>query len=257
MRGKGRVEIIVESPTVHVVRNPDGHMRLPTWKTSGTPGKPRVFDVHLVLRNGTVELPEPLGAVTGLTADALVSTGTQTHRRDPARRLGVGSVRDPRPALSADGERGRQRAAHDPAAHHARDLAFAGRAEWRKGSGERRVHMDVERLSWRWLAKVTGNKTFDVPGEAQATIDGLGDRRWQGRFDSHLAWNDLPMTGDGGFTWTAAGSTCSRSTRSSAAGELRAARRGRAQDGRSRARSRTVSRRSGRRSTSQAGRRAT
>jgi hypothetical protein len=201
LRRDGRtVEIVMESPVVTLRRKPDGGWRLPTWATSGPTAKPGSFDVKFVLHDGTVLTPNPSQSVRGLEVDALASTGQ--HSRAVIRRLqwrqGPFELRD----LRLEGEISSGDSVRFAVKRlTTRDLALTASGGWRKGSKERTVHLELERVRWRWIARVAHNGAFDVPGEGSAVIDARGSSAWGGRFTTRLTWNDLAMTGVGGLRW--------------------------------------------------------
>ena len=60
-------------------RQPDGALRLPTWKTAGSVRRATAVDVRFRMHNGTLELPLNQPRVEGLDIDALLATGTQSR----------------------------------------------------------------------------------------------------------------------------------------------------------------------------------
>ena len=194
------VEITVESPVIRLGRRADGSLRLPTWKTSGRTGQPSAVDVHFRMRNGTVVLPIEQPRVEGLDIDALLATGTQSRAsiRTLRWRSGPYDTRE----LNLTGEI----AAGDSVRFRIGRLstagfALAGSGGWRKGERAKQVHIELARLDWNWLAGVTKNGTFRVPGTASATIDATGDSTWTGAFSTRAAWNGLDLDGRGRFSW--------------------------------------------------------
>src|SRR5262245_10335849 len=202
MRGTRSVDIVVQAPVVRLEREPDGDLRLPTWKTSGkiSSGKPRKVDVHLVIHDGAVHLPFDQPHVRGMELDALLGTGAQSYAivRSLTWRDGPYQTRslELRGKISAGDS---VRFAIDRLA--TADLALSATGDWKKGEADRRMHVDLERLRWQWLARITKNASFDVPGQAQAHIDIERTSTWTGRFRSQLDWNALPLTGTGSFRW--------------------------------------------------------
>ncbi|HUK64605.1 MAG TPA: hypothetical protein VLV15_14780, partial [Dongiaceae bacterium] len=80
-------------------------------------------------------------------------------------------------------------------------FSLSGGGAWRKGERAKQVHVEVERLNWRWLARATENDVFDVAGEAVARIDARGDSIWNGALTSRLGWAGLDCDAGGTFAW--------------------------------------------------------
>src|SRR5262245_55155724 len=221
MRGTRSVDIVVQAPVVRLEREPDGDLRLPTWKTSGkiSSGKPRKVDVHLVIHDGAVHLPFDQPHVRGMELDALLGTGAQSYAivRSLTWRDGPYQTRslELRGRISAGDS---VRFAIDRLATP--DLALSATGDWKKGEADRRMHVDLERLRWQWLARVTKNTSFDVPGQAAAHIDIERTSTWRGRFRSQIDWNDLALAGTGSFLWDGELLTVEPLAATSAAGRL-------------------------------------
>jgi hypothetical protein len=200
LRRDGRaVEVTVDSPVIHLERGTDGRLRLPTWKTTGRTAKATTWDVHFRMRNGQVDVPSQ-PSVLGLDFDALLATGPQSRAtiRSLKWRSGPYDTHD----LALKGEI----ASGDSVLFHIERLStaaieLAGKGGWRKGERAKWVHVDLKRLNWRWLAGVTRNGTFDVPGEAAATVEARGDTSWTGAFTTRLGWNGADLEGRGSFQW--------------------------------------------------------
>ena len=194
------VDLVVESPVIRFERGADGAFLLPTWKTAGSAGNARVVDMQFRLHQGTVDLPMKDGRIEGLDIDASLATGVASRAviRSMKWRKGPYDSRQ----LEFVGEV----SAGDSVQVHVTHLATAGFAltgdgGWLKGEKAKWVHATVSRLSWKYLAGVTGNATFDVPGQAVATIDARGDSIWRGRFQAQVGWNGLDASGHGEFLW--------------------------------------------------------
>jgi hypothetical protein len=200
--GRGRlVDITIESPVIRLPRRADGSLRLPVWKTSG-PGNAtrRAFDVRLRLREGRLLVPSWRGGIEGLNLDAFVSTAqaARVQVRELKWKRGPWATRD----LQADGEV----VAGDSlllVLRHLRtpDLTLSARGAWKKGSKERVVHADVQRVRWGWLAQATGARTFNVKGEGRISVDARGGSAWRGDFAASLTWAGFPVEGSGDFSW--------------------------------------------------------
>lgn len=197
------VDVVLQSPIVTLGRNRDGTLRLPTWKTAGrsAPGRPSgEAGLRLRVHDGTVVLPIQQPPVSGMELDVFASTGLETqatirtltwregpfetHHLSLTGRLAAGdSLRFEIQKLTTD------------------DLALSATGGYRKGERRKQLHADVRRLSWAWLARVTNNNSFDVPGEGAVHVDAVGDSVWRGAFSSRLTWRDLGFDGDGRFAW--------------------------------------------------------
>lgn len=199
------IDVVVRQPTFRLGRNPDGTLRLPTWKTSGSsaPERPSETDLHLRIVDGAVMLPMKQPPVSGLMLDVLASTGLEskavirtltwrdgpydTHHLSLVGRVAAGdSLRFEIQKLTTD------------------DLELSATGGYRKGERRKILHADVRRLSWAWLARVTGNDSFDVPGTGAVHVDAAGDSIWTGAFTSQLQWRDLAFAGEGRFGWNGA-----------------------------------------------------
>ena len=194
------VDVAVESPAIHFERGADGALLLPTWKTAGSAGSARTVDMKFRLHQGTVDLPIQEGRIEGLDIDASLATGVASRAviRSMKWRKGPFDSRQ----LEFTGE---VSAGDSVQVHVARlttaGFALSGDGGWRKGEKAKWVHAAVSRLSWKYLAGISGNNTFDVPGNAVATIDARGDSIWHGQFRAQVNWNGLDAAGNGAFEW--------------------------------------------------------
>jgi hypothetical protein len=201
LRREGRtVDINVEAPVITLRRDARGVIRLPTWRTTGRTNQPTAMDVHFRMHNGTFVLPIHQPPVTGLDIDALVATGPQSRASIRTLRWRSGPYDTPNLALTGE------IAAGDSVLFRIGRLSTAGFAlsvdgGWRKGERAKRMHIDLERLNWRWLARVTGNGAFAVDGQAGASIDARGDSTWSGALNSRLDWAGLDLDARGSFAW--------------------------------------------------------
>ncbi len=202
--GRQEIEVVIESPTIHVRRGADGKLRLPEWRGGpsrpGQAGKSRNLVANLVLRGGTIEI-DGLDSIQGLTVEAEATT---TPGRVVLRKLawvrGPWDTRDVEVTgemLAGDSVRVRIQRLHTA------DLDLRATAAWKPGQSERVVHAEIDRVTWRWLSRATGNRTLDVPGSGRAVVDGRGSEEWNGQFTSELEWNGLAAKGGGELHWAA------------------------------------------------------
>jgi hypothetical protein len=201
--GRGPLNVVIEQPDVHLDLGAARTWRLPRW--TGSPAKkgsrPRALDFSLELRDATVSAPKPLEAFAGLDLVVKGSTGSVAHVDLSRLRWRAGPwhsrLEDLQGALVADADSTRFTLRRLRTA----DLALTASGGWRTGGGNRRLHIDVERLRWSWLGQVFDNRSFGVPGEGAATFDVLGGRNWGGTFRSSVTWDSLAAAASGRFTW--------------------------------------------------------
>lgn len=200
--GARTIEIDLDRPVITVPSKPDGSLRLPRWRSSGSPGKPgRGLGFRVRIAHGAVDLPGEDRDVQGLALDASVGVGLGPTRVDVRRLSWRDGPWDSRllrfsgDLVSGDSTRFTVRELRTP------DLVLRGGGEWERGRPGRRLSVDVERVRWKWLAKVFDNDAFDVGGEGRMRIEAEGDRDWDGSFDLDATWDDLPLAGTGRFRW--------------------------------------------------------
>jgi hypothetical protein len=199
-----RIIAEIDRPVVRFGRRPDGSLRFPTWKPGGpakSPGR-RDIDFQLRLTDGIVALPEKGREIRGLRLDATAAIGGDA---------GI-EVKDLRWASSPYGPLDHLRASLSTGdsvvvtVHELRapSLALTGRAQWKTKSTERRVHAEVQRVEWAWLADVFDNRSLDVTGQGSVVVDARGDqgdKRWVGQFTGRVNWDSLPVDASGRFAW--------------------------------------------------------
>ena len=195
------IDVVIEKPVIHLAHDASGKLRMPIWRASGKPSRePAAFDVRLRVRDGTVTFPRPTAPVGGMQLHATASIGRAT-RVEIVRlfwRDGPFSTRNLELVARADaGDSVRielKRLRTD-------DLMLAGRAVWKQGEGERQVDLQIRRLPWKWLAQATGNRSFDVPGQARGTVSARGYRTWNAGFSADVVWKDLAGHTSGRGRW--------------------------------------------------------
>ena len=196
------LEIELERPVVHLVRGPDGKLRLPHWRP-GPPGRgpAREFDVRLAVNGGEVHLPDSSQDVRGLVLRARALLGEAGRGRGAADELDAGPA--------GHDARGAARAAWSPATARASSCGNCARPTWRSrpagagsaGARTRFAAVDLERVRWRWLAKVFANELFDVPGEGGGRFDVRFDRAVSGTGLAEAVWDSVPLKARAGFRW--------------------------------------------------------
>lgn len=217
--GKTRsIDLTLESPVIRLTRREDGSLRLPEWKASGR-ARPTGKDtrVRFLLRNGTVT--GLLDGVEGLVLDGTVEVGKATHvdLRELSWKRGVYGSRHLRMAASVS--------AGDSVHVRIRrltsdDLVLSGAIDWKKGTPQKVVHADIERIRWKWVAQATKNNSFDVTGTGAIVVDAAGTGTWDGRFRARFDWDGLLGQGTGGFNWDGTRLAIHSISATSAAGNL-------------------------------------
>ena len=201
--GRGPIAAVIERPVVHLDLGAGRSWRFPKW--IGSPakkrGKPRALDFALELRDASVSTPRPLDSFRGLDLAVSGSTGGRTHAEVSRLRWREGPwqsrLEDLQAAFEVDGDSTRFVLRRLRTA----DVALTASGRWRNGSPHKRLHAEIQRVRWAWLAKVFDNRSFDVPGEGAASINAEGGDRWSGAFRSRLTWDSLAVAGTGRFAW--------------------------------------------------------
>jgi hypothetical protein len=217
---RGALVIEVDHPVLRLGRGPDGRLRVPAWH-AGPPargGAGRAWSFELRLREGELHAPEADLGTTGLDVNLrYVTDPARLDLRSLSWRKGPFGSRLQR--LSGDVVVG-DSVVVTVNRLESPDLALTARAAWPRGGGVRRVHAEVRRVRWAWLARVFRNDVLDVPGEARISADLEGDRAWSGRAHSTLDWDGTPVTADGHFTFDKGRLVATPVTGTSPAGRL-------------------------------------
>src|SRR6185503_8604905 len=142
----------------------------------------------------------PYGRASDVSLDAIANLGSRSRVRVERMRWGYGPWGSKLDGLTAD-------LTADSTGVHARlddlrteDLEMNARADWRGDDPERDVHVVVGRVRWRWLAKVFDNRSFDVPGEGAFVLDARGSREWHGASRARSTGTDSPRKAPGART---------------------------------------------------------
>jgi len=201
--GKGPIEIEVVKPVVQLTRGKDGKIRLPTWKSEdkSIAAKVRQLEFHVVVRDGRVESPALKPGISGLDSRVVVDLGTGTDIDLQHLSWKNGPWGTPLENLRAKIE-----GADSVKVHlielRTPPLTLRAEAAWKSKSDVHVVRAHVERVEWKWLAKVFDNGVFDVPGEGRFDADAVNDSSgWTGAFRTALTWNGLPADGTGRFSY--------------------------------------------------------
>lgn len=201
--GRGPVRVVVERAHVRLDLGPGRTWRFPQVRRGpARPGGPaRALEFSLELKDATISAPRPLFRFAGLDLLAKGATGPATQVDVVRMRWREGPwgsrLEELRAGLTTDADSTR----FSVSRLRTGDLSLTARGGWSRGDDVRRVHAEVARVRWGWLALVFDNRTFDVPGEGAASIDATGATGWDGTFDSRLTWDGLPAEGAGRFTW--------------------------------------------------------
>lgn len=201
--GRGPVKVVLERPVVHLDLGPGHGWRLPKFTSRGPrkAGPARALDFSLELRDAEVVVPAPLARFAGVDLSLSGSTGAVTRAQVTRLRWREGPWGSRLAELQAGFERDADSTRFTLGRLRTGDLALSASGRWSNRGSAARVHANVTRIRWAWLAKVFDNGTFDVPGEGAATIDAAGGARWDGVFRSNLNWDRLAVSGTGRFTW--------------------------------------------------------
>ncbi len=198
--GRRPIVLEIERPLIRLGRGPDGKLRLPAWKSAPPRGRARGLDFVVRVRQGALVTPDTVGRIDGLELDALARTGQPT-------RVEVRSLRWARGPFGSVLERCALAYAAGDSVHlevrelRTRDVALRARAAWASARPEAIVHLEVDRVRWRWLSRVLRRDDLDVPGEGRAVVDARGGRALAGRFQARGVWDSLAAEVQGGFTW--------------------------------------------------------
>jgi hypothetical protein len=198
--GRGPIVIDIDRPVIRLAPGADGKLRLPVWKPAPAGGGPRPLDFVVRIREGAVHTPDSTGHIAGLDLDAVASSGRPSRIAVRSLRwtLGpYGSVLERCAFEYAAGDSARLRVTE----LRTRDLALHGRAAWKPGDADVSVHLELDRLRWRWLSRVLRRRDLDVAGEGRGAIDARGGRALQGSFTLAGIWDSLAVDTRGGFAW--------------------------------------------------------
>ena len=198
--GPRPVLIEIEQPIIQLGRGEDGRLRLPTWQEGGAGRATRALQFTIRVRGAALRTPDSIAGIEGLDLDALAFTGhparVEVHHLSWSRGP-WGSVLDRCAFDYSVSDSARFRLAE----LRTGDLAIRGRAAWAPGTHDVVAGLDLERLRWRWLARVLKRNDLDVNGEGHGTITARGWGALRGGFDLGGVWDSLAVTIQGGFAW--------------------------------------------------------
>jgi hypothetical protein len=195
------LELGLDRPVVHLGRGPDGKLRLPHWR-SGPAGRgpARELDIGLSVSGGEVHLPDSSQDIRGLNLRAHALLGKQDE-------VEVQRMSWARGPLGTQLEVLRGRIVAGDSTHfrldelRTPDLAFSATGGWHRGSQTRFAAVDLKRVRWRWLARVFGNRLFDVSGEGSGQFDVRVGRAISGSGVVAALWDSVPLKARAGFRW--------------------------------------------------------
>lgn len=195
------LEIAIDRPVIHLGRGSDGRLRLPRWSSGpARPGPAREFDVRLSVSGGGVHLPDSSLDIRGLDIRARALLGKQDEIEVQRMSWAQGPLGTRLEAL-----RGRLMAGDSTTFRldelRTPDLALSASGGWRVGASARFATVDLDRVRWRWLAKVFANALFDVPGEGSGRFDVRFDRAISGNGVAEAVWDSVPLKARAGFVW--------------------------------------------------------
>jgi hypothetical protein len=195
------LEITFDRPVVHLARGADGKLRLPRWRSGRAKRGPgREFDVRLSVTGGAVYLPDSSQDVRGLDVQARALLGKQ----DEIEILRMSWARGPLDTrleelrgrlVAGDSTQFKLEALRTP------DLALSAAGGWRRGAQARFASVELERVSWRWLARVFANELFDVSGQGGGHFDVRFDGAVSGTGVAEAVWDSVPLKARAGFRW--------------------------------------------------------
>lgn len=204
LRGDSQpIDVTIERPIVHFDRGRKGAWRVPVWhgteKHGG--GKARTLTFALHLRKAQLSAPGPLGEVRDIDLDLDGATGDETRVNLRRMKWSEGPWHSRLDQLGAEFRADADSVRFRISDLRTGDVTLRAVGSWKKGTALKRVHAEIDRVRWGWLAEVFDNGSFDVDGEGAAIVDAVGDQRWKGSFDAHLTWDSLAVKGTGLVGW--------------------------------------------------------
>ena len=195
--GSRPIVIELDQPVIRLQRREDGSWKLPRWESRPSkagPGPKRVFQIKI--EHARMDLPAPYGKIEDLDLAAGVVTGATTRVELQGLTWKSGPWESRLSRLDGSVEAGDSVRVHIDHLE-TQDVALRARAHWKSAQPEHRVHLEVDRVRWAWLAKVFDNGAFDVPGEGEVTAELSDLGGWHGTFAADVNWNGLPARGTG------------------------------------------------------------
>ncbi len=198
------IEITLDHPVLRLTKGADGRFVLPEWRPGPrSTASPRELELILHFRDGALHLPDSALQIEGWTFDGRALTGRPSQIAIQRMSWTQGPWGSQLQGLSgelsvSDSVRFRISELRSP------DLALRASGAWKAGvqGATRVVRADLERVRWRWLARVFDNGVFDVAGEGRGHIEARGDQDWRGRLTAEGVWDSARVSGQGDFSWT-------------------------------------------------------
>lgn len=199
--GRGPVIIEIDRAVIRLSKDAEGRYRLPAWRSVPARGPSRARDFSLKLHNATIITPDTALQIRGLDLDAFATIGSGTRVDVRSLRWAGGPYGSVLEAAAFE------YAASDSARLRVRefrtgDVTLSGLASWAPGQGDATIHLEADRLRWRWLHEITRNNDLDVDGSGRVVVDARGGRAMAGRFEADGVWDSLQVDARGGFIWS-------------------------------------------------------
>ncbi len=200
--GHSPLILTITRPIVHLDGGPGHTWRIPAWAGGGkSPGRGAARHFRLAIVDAEVFAPRPLGVMRGVEVKVSGETGAATHVVVEGLRWREGPWHSRLDQLAAELTSDADSVRFRVRELRTGDLTLRLNGAWRAGSHEQRVHAEIDRIRWRWLAEVFDNEEFDVPGEGRLRVDARHAQRWLGSYTADVSWDSLALVGGGRFDW--------------------------------------------------------
>ncbi|HET7225036.1 MAG TPA: translocation/assembly module TamB domain-containing protein [Candidatus Eisenbacteria bacterium] len=195
------IEIGVEHPVVRLTRMRNGRLRLPRWISGAAKqGPSRELEVLFAVHDAEVRMPDPADDIVGWSfrGTALSAATDRLVLNQMSWQHGpYASVLQRLQGSIVSG---------DSVTFHVADLTtpdlhLRATGGWKQGSDVRSVHLEVDRVRWKWLAKAFDNDEFDVSGVGAFVVDARGNHAWAGTAHGSATWDSLPAVADSRFDY--------------------------------------------------------
>jgi len=217
--GRGPIVAELIRPVIQLASDDQGRLRLPTWRGGPGRGGARTREIELRVTDAVVALPDSALAIRGLDLDARATTGEHAAIEVRSLRWDRGPWGSVLRACSlefSDSDSARVRVKQ----LRTGDIDLHGNAAWASGGDEAVLHVEVDRLRWRWLYEISRNGDLDVDGEGRIVVDARGGQAMAGRFTAVGVWDSLQAEAQGAFAWRDGRLRVERLAGRSAAGDL-------------------------------------